>query len=318
MTYDCQRLLIDINRFFYRRIVVQCKKIRYTKQKKGDWMKWKRVYVEITNQCNLNCSFCVHNQRAPRFMSVTEFEHVIKEIKPYCSYVYLHVLGEPLLHPQLEMLLTICKQYNMQVHITTNGTLLKKQKELLKKLPPRQINVSLHSFPHQKDTLSYVEEVMDVCDELCSNTYISYRFWNLKDRKMDQQSQMVLGLLEQHYHVEIKEEQFLKRRANLWKQIFLNFDDIFEWPSLKHSFVSKKGTCLGGETMIGVLSDGRVVPCCLDSAGDVCFGNLLKEHLEDIIHKERFLRMLEAQQKRELNEILCQRCQYRTRFEKGM
>ena len=29
---------------------------------------YKKVYIEITNNCNLNCDFCIKNQRKNKFM----------------------------------------------------------------------------------------------------------------------------------------------------------------------------------------------------------------------------------------------------------
>ena len=89
-------------------------------------MRLKRVYIEITNTCNLACSFCIQNQRQPRRMNIQEFTHVIQEVRSVTRHVYLHVLGEPLSHPDLPAFLQICKANDMEVILTTNGTLLKK------------------------------------------------------------------------------------------------------------------------------------------------------------------------------------------------
>ena len=78
-------------------------------------MQFKKVYIEITNNCNLNCSFCKNNSREKLFMSSGDFETIIKKIKPYTKYVYLHVKGEPLLHPELEEILKICETNKIQV-----------------------------------------------------------------------------------------------------------------------------------------------------------------------------------------------------------
>ena len=42
-------------------------------------MKFKRIYIEITNSCNLNCSFCSKSFRDKRNMSILEFETVLKK-----------------------------------------------------------------------------------------------------------------------------------------------------------------------------------------------------------------------------------------------
>ena len=83
-----------------------------------------RVYVEIGNICNMKCSFCAGTKRAPRQMSVEEFEDVCKKLVGHTENLYLHVMGEPLLHPELDLLLKIAKKYGYKVSITTNGSLL--------------------------------------------------------------------------------------------------------------------------------------------------------------------------------------------------
>ena len=147
-------------------------------------MQFKRIYVEITNTCNLSCSFCIQNKRKPRRMSVAEFSHVIREIKPYTKHVYLHVLGEPLSHPDLGAFLQICDEQGMQVNLTTNGTLLNACRDVLMNSRLRQVNVSLHSFPEHEQP-QYLEHVFSVCEELAQKgVHISYRLWSVQNGQL--------------------------------------------------------------------------------------------------------------------------------------
>ena len=59
-------------------------------------MRFKRIYIEITNQCNLKCSFCIQNQRKSKYLSINDFSYILDELRPFTDYIYLHVLGEPL------------------------------------------------------------------------------------------------------------------------------------------------------------------------------------------------------------------------------
>ena len=105
----------------------------------------KKAYVEITNRCNLACSFCPKTKRAPRTMSAQEFGLVLSRLEGYVQYVYLHVMGEPLLHPELTTLFALAKARDMKICITTNGTLLQKRSdELLAAERLHRISVSLH------------------------------------------------------------------------------------------------------------------------------------------------------------------------------
>lgn len=52
-----------------------------------------RAYIEITNVCNLNGSFCPGTRRAPRFLDAGEFALLAHAVKPYTDYVCLHLMG---------------------------------------------------------------------------------------------------------------------------------------------------------------------------------------------------------------------------------
>ena len=110
----------------------------------GNVRRFKRIYIEITNACNLSCTFCQETKRERGFMSVEEFTKIIDEIKPYTDYIYLHVKGEPLLHPELEQILQICEENHIRINITTNGTMVRKQLDILTSHQVHQINISMH------------------------------------------------------------------------------------------------------------------------------------------------------------------------------
>ena len=55
-----------------------------------------KAYVEITNQCNLSCTFCPKTRRPPRRMSAAEFAVVAEALQGHVSFLYLHLMGEPL------------------------------------------------------------------------------------------------------------------------------------------------------------------------------------------------------------------------------
>jgi len=63
---------------------------------------FKKVYIEITSVCNLACSFCPPTARAKGLIKVEQFNKILDEIRPHTKYIYLHVKGEPLLHPRID------------------------------------------------------------------------------------------------------------------------------------------------------------------------------------------------------------------------
>ena len=136
--------------------------------------RFSKIYVEITNICNLHCSFCSIDNLPKKEMGVDEFRTVIDKIKEFTDNIYLHVKGEPLLHSRLDEILSICEDNKLNIRMTTNGTLLKTKKNILAKHKIKQVNVSLHSENANKN---YFEDVFRTCDELSKNTTIIYRIW---------------------------------------------------------------------------------------------------------------------------------------------
>ena len=129
-------------------------------------MNIKRVYIEITNRCNLRCNFCSFHHRELKEMSLGQFEAIIKQIQPYTSYIYLHVQGEPLLHSQFDDILNLCDQYELKVQLVTNGTFLKNYPSLSSHPSLRKLSLSLHSLDFQTcDIHEYMNEVISYCQK---------------------------------------------------------------------------------------------------------------------------------------------------------
>lgn len=280
-------------------------------------MQIKRVYIEITNSCNLSCSFCIQNERPIRRMSAEEFSHVIKEVRPFTSHVYLHVLGEPLSHPQLPLFLDICEQAGLYVHLTTNGTLLKQRLEELCHPALQQVNISLHSFPQHRQS-GYLQEVRMSADRLAAHgIHVNLRLWSLWQQRLSVQSEELLQEVLSWYGQPKPLHPQRLQRVDLRPYIHLHFEEVFTWPSLSQPFVSAQGRCLGMKTMVAVLSDGTITPCCLDSKGECRLGNIFSDHLKDVLASKRCEQMRRGFSENKVVEELCRHCSYRLRFSKG-
>ena len=164
---------------------------------------YKKAYLEITNVCNLNCSFCPKTKRPPRFVSVEEFSHLLCQVEPFTDYVYLHLMGEPLLHPQLGELLSQCANHQLKVSLTTNGTLLAKQQVLLLSCPAMyRVSISLHSFEANctGQTLEdYLADILCFCKAASEQTgiYCVLRLWNKDSALLKAQNQRNVDIFSQ-------------------------------------------------------------------------------------------------------------------------
>lgn len=280
--------------------------------------KFKKIYIEITNVCNLSCNFCPKTSRKYGFMEEESFEKIIKKIKRYTEHVYFHLMGEPLLNKNLKRFLEICEQNKLQVNITTNGTLINEVKEVLvhsKSL--RQINISLHSFEandHERDFNEYIGRIIDFIKEANekSNIICSLRLWNL-DGKYKGNNNMnfdIFKLLEEEFALEEDLHQVFKERNSfkLRERIYISMGEKFKWPSLKEEEIGERAFCYGLRDQIGILVDGTVVPCCLDSDGSIALGNIFTENLESIISSDRAQAIYNGFSGRKAVEELCRKC----------
>ena len=100
---------------------------------------FKKIYVEITNNCNLSCSFCNENKRTKEFITIDKFNILLDKLRGYTDFIYFHLMGEPLMHPKINELIDLASK-SFKINITTNGYLLDKIKN---NKNIRQINVSL-------------------------------------------------------------------------------------------------------------------------------------------------------------------------------
>lgn len=287
--------------------------------------RFKKVYIEITNRCNLSCSFCPKTQRTLKNSTKKDFLHVIRSVEPYTDYVYFHLMGEPTLHPELGEYLAICKDYGLKVNLTTNGTLLRTVKEILIEAPAlRQVNISLHSFEANDQRMSmadYMEGIIDFIEEanMKSNIICSLRLWNMDTATLKAENDLnetLMKCLETHLDLDFSIEEALKDKQGikLKHNIYLNRAEKFEWPDYEREIVGEEMFCYGLRNQIGILVDGTVVPCCLDGEGYIALGNIFETSVEEILASTRSKGLYEGFTNRRAVEHLCKRCGYATRY----
>ena len=278
---------------------------------------FKKIYIEITNICNLHCKFCPDTNRKKEFMTVDNFERIIEKIHNHTKLVYLHVKGEPLLHNNLEGILKILEKYNLKANITTNGTLIKDKLNVLKNSNAvRQINFSIHSITQNNtENEKYLKDIFESVEAL-TDIIISYRLWNLKTIKENGINANIIKTIEEYYKLtdlkqKLTENDFIKIRDN----VFINQDIEFTWPDIEKEPIIEKGRCLALKEQIAVLVDGTVTPCCLDNNGDISLGNVLEETLEEILQKPKTLEIKKNFENSIITCKLCKTCGFLERLE---
>ncbi len=281
---------------------------------KGEYM-YSRVYLEITNICNRNCSFCIGTNREPRRMTMDEFDSITDKLKPVTKYIYYHLMGEPLTHPLLPDFIAKAKEKGFHSAITTNGTLLAKRGQELIEAGVYKVSISVHSFESgtDEDYLHYIKNCLDFADLASKNgVLVCLRLWN---RGYDEGRNInTLALMQERFPD--AEWKWSTRGARIRDKLHLEYGERFAWPDLSAEDMGDEVFCYGLKDHFGILVDGSVVPCCLDHNGVMTLGNLHERGLADILSSLRAEKMKKGFSCRKATEELCRKCGYARRFNK--
>ena len=308
------------------------------------------VYIEITNVCNLHCSFCpcgktISNESADSklaesraFMPSELFEKCIAGAQEIgATNVYFHVLGEPTLHPGFVHYLKKLEQTPLKLTLTTNGTTIERNgRQILASPAVRQVNFSTHAYAElpRETAERYLQNVLDFCRIATverPDLYINLRLWNVGADEATPWNSYMLGRIRETFGVEVTPGHFCSRHKsfNITGRLYLHEDTRFEWPESKapacaEQYRSKPaevtvatypaGTCRALDTHVAILHDGRVVACCLDHSGQITLGNIAEQSLAEIIDSPTTQNLREGFAQHELRHPFCQTCTFCKRF----
>ena len=273
---------------------------------------YRRVYVEITNQCNASCSFCPGTVRPARRMSMEEFRHIADQLQGVTKYLYYHLMGEPLTHPLLPDMIRYASSLGYKSAITTNGKLLPRVGDNLLEAGVYKVNISVHSFENgsREQHIAYLNDCMDFAEKASrAGTLVVFRLWNRgydAGRNVD-----TVALMRERFSGEWLEGE---RGIKVRDRFYLEYGERFDWPDLAAEEQETGVFCYGLRDHFGILCDGRVVPCCLDREGEISPGNIFEQPIEQILAHPRFRALVEGFSNRRPTEELCRRCGYARRF----
>ncbi|MDR1285307.1 MAG: SPASM domain-containing protein [Campylobacteraceae bacterium] len=283
-------------------------------------MKFFRVYIEIINVCGLKCGFCPPKKRELKIMNLELFEKILQELKGKTKEIALHVMGDPLLNKNLKYYLDLAYKFSHKVSLTTSGFYLSLQEQkTLTHSAISQLNISLNSFNENSgrlDLQKYMSQIFSLIAYKLKhneNQFINLRLWNLnKENTARNFNEEIFKILEQKYNIAIDRNLAKKDSFRVAKRVRVHFDELFSWPNLENN-LSRNSQCYGLNRQLGILSNGIVVPCCLDYEGKIALGNANFQNLRDILSSAKHI--AKGLKNGLPTEELCKKCSYRLRFE---
>ncbi|QKF82623.1 radical SAM superfamily protein (SPASM domain) [Halarcobacter ebronensis] len=260
-------------------------------------------------------------------MSLEDFDSLNAQLKEMTNELAYHVVGDPLVLSNLEEYLNISLKHGLKVNITTTANnLQKKHFSSLMNETIKQINFSINSYnanSHKKSIDEYLNPILDFIEfalEKRQHFFINLRIWNLDEsRSAKEFNKEVFKRVNARFKTNIDmDEVYATKPKNIKiaRMVFFNFDDYFKWPNLENEVVSQKGFCYGLDSHFAILSAGEVVPCCLDKDAVIKLGDIKEQSLKEILNSKRAIEMKKGFKNNSLVEELCQKCDYRRRFDK--
>ncbi|MBX7490248.1 radical SAM/SPASM domain-containing protein [Helicobacter turcicus] len=277
------------------------------------YKEFEKIFVEITNFCGLHCSFCTPKKEAKKIMPLELFNKISQEISPYTKLCSLHILGDPLSINNLKDYLDSAK--DLKLDITTSGFFLNPQNiALLLEYPNvHQINISLTSILYQKQPMlleSYLQKVLELCQKhqaKQSEKFINLRLWNLNSNfKAPKCNATIYETLQKHFNL----SSISPLKTRLSYKIHLIGAPFFEWVDTENTIKHTRGFCYGASKQLGILCDGRVVPCCFDTKGEITLGDIKTQNFREILESKRRIDLINGFKNNARIESLCQACKY--------
>lgn len=241
-------------------------------------------------------------------MPLDLFNKAINEARKHTRLIALHILGDPLKIANLSDYLDIAKNANLSIEITTSGAFLD---DFMILLHPsiKQINFSLDAIIELKNKEEKLVRIFEFCDFKIKQN--SQSFLNLRIQKRAR-NKILLELLQKRFNIALKQDLLAKStRIKLGDKIIIDFRDTFAWDSDREDI---KGTCFALNSHIGILSNGIIIPCCIDTNGTMPLGNIKDSSIINALNSKRARDMIEGFERGDCVESTCKTCDYKRRF----
>jgi len=165
------------------------------------------------------------------------------------------------------------------------------------------LNISLHSYDSKYNiSLSnYLDNIFNTVDLLIKNgTKVNFRLW-VDNRENDN----IINYINSYYKTNIKLE-----KCKIKDNLYLDISSYFIWPDLENNYYNDVGKCYGLIDHFGILVDGTIVPCCLDSKANINLGNIYKDDIDKVLNSDTCKEMVLGFKNNKKIQELCKHCKF--------
>lgn len=257
----------------------------------------KHLQVETTNICNAHCVFCPHDRFEKSqlgIMSDELYRKIVEDAAQYNLISFIPMLtGEPFCDPDIIERIRLARELmpSTFIRLFTNGSLMKREHiNELSRIKGFQVNISINGHNQERRL-----ELMGLNDFDHVKNIIS----RMIELNMDFNLTSVWHPV---YSVEQINEFIKLPRSNMMR--FQSFaGKIYPYRRLSPT------RCSRITEYMTVLWTGQVNLCCFDPFGEVNFGDLNHQTIEEVWNSREHIEYLEAHEQYKGQEMpLCRNC----------
>lgn len=267
-------------------------------------LKSRELRLENTNFCNAFCVTCPRDKmtREKTVMPLSLFYSLVDQGKELgAETISIFGYGEPLLDVSVPHRVAYCSHLGLETFVTTNGALLDVNVATsLLNAELTHIRFSVHGlYPKEFEAvhrgLKYVEVIRNI-----------FNFIAMNNKKYDHACIVSVTAIPMH-------NESIRDFVRMWKPTvdYLEIWSPHNWCETKdYRKVERKKTTCGRPDSgpVQVQADGKVIPCCFLTDGEIVLGDTNKDSIKDIILGEPFEELRERHRTGDLTGLPCENC----------
>jgi MoaA/NifB/PqqE/SkfB family radical SAM enzyme len=255
----------------------------------------RRVNIELTNYCNQRCALCPRQAftRPLGFMERALFERVARECAGHACKLWLHFLGEPLLHRDLVRMIRFAKDAGVRdVGLSTNAVTLRGA------LADQLIGSGLDRLECSVDADDHADYLAMRGRDHFSRVVRNVREFLLRKRELGAERPLTSVQFMRTAAVEASLPQlvtawrpFLGRRDFVMTIVPASFAGAIDLPA---AAVAARSPCRWLFSSLVILQDGTVTMCGADWDAQAPLGNVAERSIAQIWHGAELTRRRRA------------------------
>lgn len=285
-----------------------------------------KFQLEATTACNLRCALCPTHEtpRGYSYLEMSHLENILRSCDGKVTQVNFHILGEPLMAPNLFSLVKKCSEHGIHTHFSTNGMLIHKNVDPIFQSGLSNISIAIDGI-EQEDYEKYrmggnfkkvIKNIQTLVEEKQSRQAktptidVKTVMFSYNEDKEANVIQFLKSLGTDSFSLKRPNYSYSPNESEKSETFLAQVD--YENTQRKYSRLINEKLLYRNQKVCPllktghILSDGSVVACCVDHMGETAFGNLNQKDFKGIWRSQEHRHIIRSFVDKKLD--ICKSC----------